>query len=39
MKQYDGHLIIQHADKLSNNNKIDVIAQNSGNILISVLKV
>ena len=29
MKNYDGHLIIRHADKLSNNNKIDVIAQNS----------
>ena len=29
MKNYDGHLIIQNADKLSNNNKIGVIAQNS----------
>ena len=29
MKNYDGHLIIQNADKLSNKKKIDVIAQNS----------
>ena len=29
MKNYDGHLIIQNADKLSNNSKIGVIAQNS----------
>ena len=28
-KNYDGHLIIQNADKLSNNSKIGVIAQNS----------
>ena len=29
MKKYDGHLIIQNAEKLSNKKKIDVIAQNS----------
>ena len=29
MKNYDGHLIIQNAEKLSNKNRIDVIAQNS----------
>ena len=29
MKNYDGHLIIQNAEKLSYKNKIDVIAQNS----------
>ena len=29
MKNYDGHLIIQNADKLSNNSTIGVIAQNS----------
>ena len=29
MKNYDGHLIIQNAEKLSNEKKIDVIAQNS----------
>ena len=29
MKNYDGHLIIQNAEKLSNQKKIDVIAQNS----------
>ena len=29
MKNYDGHLIIQNADKLSNQKNIDVIAQNS----------
>ena len=29
MKNYDGHLIIQKAEKLSNKKKIDVIAQNS----------
>ena len=29
MKNYDGHLIIQNAEKLSNKKKIDVIAQNS----------
>ena len=29
MKNYDGHLMVQNADKLSNNNKIDVISQNS----------
>ena len=29
MKNYDGHLIIQNAEKLSNKQKIDVIAQNS----------
>ena len=29
MKNYDGHLIIQNAEKLSNKKRIDVIAQNS----------
>ena len=29
MENYDGHLIIQNAEKLSNKKKIDVIAQNS----------
>ena len=29
MKNYDGHLIIQNAEKLSNKKKIDAIAQNS----------
>ena len=29
MKKYDGHLIIQNAEQLSNKKKIDVIAQNS----------
>ena len=29
MKNYDGHLIIQNAEKLSNKKKKDVIAQNS----------
>ena len=29
MRNYDGHLIIQNAEKLSNKGKIDVIAQNS----------
>ena len=29
MKNYDGHLIIQNAEKLSNKKKIDVIAQNA----------
>ena len=29
MKNYDGHLIIQNAEKLSNKKKIDVIAQKS----------
>ena len=29
MKSYDGHLIIQTAEKLLNKKKIDVIAQNS----------
>ena len=29
MKNYDGHLIIQNAEKLNNKKKIDVIAQNS----------
>ena len=29
MKNYDGHLIIQNAETLSNKKKIDVIAQNS----------
>ena len=29
MKNYDGHLIIQNAEKLSKKKKIDVIAQNS----------
>ena len=29
MKNYDGHFIIQNAEKLSNKKKIDVIAQNS----------
>ena len=29
MKSYDGHLIIQNADKLNNQKKVDVIAQNS----------
>ena len=29
MMNYDGHLIIQNAEKLSNKKKIDVIAQNS----------
>ena len=29
MKNYDGHLIIQNGEKLSNKKKIDVIAQNS----------
>ena len=29
MKNYDGHLITQNAEKLSNKKKIDVIAQNS----------
>ena len=29
MTNYDGHLIIQNAEKLSNKKKIDVIAQNS----------
>ena len=29
MKNYDGHLIIQNAEKLRNKKKIDVIAQNS----------
>ena len=29
MKNYDGHLLIQNAEKLSNKKKIDVIAQNS----------
>ena len=29
MKNYDGHSIIQNAEKLSNQKKIDVIAQNS----------
>ena len=29
MKNYDGHLIVQNAENLSNKKKIDVIAQNS----------
>ena len=29
MRNYDGHLIIRNAEKLSNKEKIDVIAQNS----------
>ena len=29
MKNNDGHLIIQNAEKLSNKKKIDVVAQNS----------
>ena len=29
VKNYDGHLIIQDAEKLSNKKKIDVTAQNS----------
>ena len=29
MRNYDGHLIIQNAEKLSNKERIDVIAQNS----------
>ena len=29
MKNYDGHLLIQNAEKLSNRKKIDVTAQNS----------
>ena len=29
MKKYDGHLIIQNAEKLSDKKKKDVIAQNS----------
>ena len=29
MKNYDGHLRIQNAEKLSNKKKIDAIAQNS----------
>ena len=29
MKNYDGHLLIQNAEKLSSRKKIDVIAQNS----------
>ena len=29
MRNYDGHLIIQNAERLSNKKKIDVIAQNS----------
>ena len=29
MRNYDGHLIIQNAEKLSNKEKINVIAQNS----------
>ena len=29
MKKYDGHLLIQNAEKLSNMKKIDVIAHNS----------
>ena len=33
MKNYDGHLIIQNAEKLSNKKKIDVIAQNSGKFI------
>ena len=33
MKNYDGHLIIQNAEKLSNKNKIEVIAQNSENFI------
>ena len=33
MKNYDGHLIIQNAEKLSNKKKIDVIAQNSEKFL------
>ena len=42
MKTYDGHSIIQNADKLSNNNKIGVIAQNSEkfiNISFEILSV
>ena len=34
MKNYDGHLIIQNAEKLSNKKKIDVIAQNSDKFII-----
>ena len=33
MKNYDGHLIIQNAEKLSNKKKIDVIAQNSEKLI------
>ena len=33
MKNYDGHLIIQNADKLCNEKKIYVIAQNSGKFI------
>ena len=33
MKNYDGHLIKQNAEKLSNKKKIDVIAQNSEKFL------
>ena len=33
MKNYDGHLIIQNAEKLSNKKKIDVIAQNSNKFI------
>ena len=29
MKDYDGHLLVQNAEKLGNKKKIDVIAQNS----------
>ena len=29
MKKYDGHLLIQNAEKLSNRKKIDVISHNS----------
>jgi len=33
MKDYDGHLLIQNAEKLSNKKKIDVIAQNSEKLI------
>ena len=36
MKNYDGHLIIQNAEKLSNKKKIDVIAQNSETFFINI---
>ena len=33
MKNYDGHIIIQNAEKLSNKKKIHVIAQNSNKFI------
>ena len=32
-KDYDGHLLIQNAEKLNNKKKIDVIAQNSEKLI------